>query len=254
MTGAEAALQKALDALPHLVRRLCCACLLVWALALGSRAEARSPVYGTGFAVSAAANGTMILTALHVVHGRTKLEVGTGTPIKWQAAALIAVDEEHDLALLAIESPLPALPFADWACVTTGQKIFAIGYPAPELLGWNPKITDGIINGEAPDPLGAEMFQFSAAIHNGSSGGPVLSGDGSVVGMVQATMTSKKFRQRFGETPQLLHYATNSAVITNFLLSVGVEIDARAIDPFTMPTASAVFRQTNASIIPIRAR
>ena len=66
-----------------------------------------------------------------------------------------------------------------------GEKAFAIGHP----LGLeNATISDGLING-LQKVVDATLLQTSAPISQGSSGGPLLIPDGTVVGVNVGSLT-----------------------------------------------------------------
>ncbi|MEM9192570.1 MAG: serine protease [Myxococcota bacterium] len=136
---------------------------------------------GTGFV---AIDAQHVVTALHLV------EEGHGVDVRTQdgvvvAGDVIAVDEDSDLALIRLERALTdvsPLPFED--SVRLGEEVYVIGHPAAgggELLeglfSWS--ISRGIISG-----VGPRAVQTDAAVNQGTSGAPILNGDGRVVGVV----------------------------------------------------------------------
>lgn len=233
------------------------ACLLLLAAVPAAFAGQSPELHGTGFAVAASGEGTLILTALHVVQGRQGLEIGSGEPLQWLPARLLASDAENDLALLSVPAKLPLLPLyeplSDHGGVPIGAEVHALGYPMPELLGFTPKITSGLINGLAPGTAGETLFQFSAPIHHGSSGSPLLAPDGSVIGMVQATMAPERFRKRSKQLPQLLGYAVNAGILADFLRRSGVITTTLPRDPAAGGSARSLFVKARDSVVPIRA-
>ena len=84
------------------------------------------------------------------------------------------------------------LPLADPRSVEVGQDVFAIGHP--KGLYWS--YTEGVISQIRPrhkwqaddDFFEATVVQTQTAIDHGSSGGPLLSKDGKVVGLVSSLM------------------------------------------------------------------
>ncbi len=136
---------------------------------------------GSGFIVSPAG---LVVTNYHVIEfaGTTdNIRIKLAGKLRTVRGVCSSMPKE-DLALLAMETTagekLPHLAIAD-KTPAQGEQAYAIGYP----LGLaNPTITDGLING-LQKILGVEMLQTSAPISKGSSGGPLLIADGTVVGV-----------------------------------------------------------------------
>ena len=142
-------------------------------------------VLGSGFRI----HGTRyVATAAHVVR------VLQGAPvIRWESrpwpARVIRIDDDADLALLEIdaEAPMPGLTLSTRQ-VLAGQWVMVLGCP----FGASPTATTGIVSALPgavlqPEPLAARM-QLNAAVNPGNSGGPVLSLDGQVIGLANATI------------------------------------------------------------------
>jgi S1-C subfamily serine protease len=142
---------------------------------------------GTGVVVNA--DGT-ILTALHVVKGAGSIRVtfADGTT---SAATVIAADPAIDIAAIG-PATLPSvvvpavLGRADRLSV--GDGVVAIG----NQLGLTRTTTTGVVSGlnrSATSTDGASLaglIQFDAAVNPGSSGGPLVNGNGETVGIVVA--------------------------------------------------------------------
>jgi len=107
-------------------------------VAVGTVQQTRRPpalFRASGFAV---ANGQYVLTNAHVIPDTLDVRqkeflaifTGRGQRFEGRAATTVAMDREHDLALLKIEgAPLPALGI-DWSKrVREGQDIIFTGFP-----------------------------------------------------------------------------------------------------------------------------
>ena len=69
-------------------------------------------------------------------------------------AELLAVDKEHDLALLRISGdPLPALKLGDSASVREGQMLAFTGFPIGMVLGFHPATHRGMVAAITPVAL-----------------------------------------------------------------------------------------------------
>jgi S1-C subfamily serine protease len=156
------------------------------------RAEADSPdeLYriGVGTGVVIVASG-LILTNLHVIDGAEAIVVtfadGTESP-----ADVVNTQPENDLAVLKariVPDDLPAATLRSTADLNVGDQVVAIGYP----FGIGPSASAGVVSGlkrEYHSPEGnktlTNLIQFDAAANPGNSGGPLVTADGEVVGIV----------------------------------------------------------------------
>lgn len=129
-----------------------------------------------------------ILTSAHLVDGATAVSViGAGTDAMPQPATLIGVSVCDDLALLKIDAPaLRSARTGSSAELRLGQPIVAIGFAPLADVGGSPTVAEGAITwlGPAREGIAANsLFQVSAILAPGGSGGPVLTRDGTVVGL-----------------------------------------------------------------------
>ena len=183
-----------------------------WFSSISSAQETTKSIIVTGTAFSVTKNG-FLLTSAHIVNEKDKIEVFIPDKNLSIPARLIALDRTADLALLKINNATTPLPIIDWANVNSGLDIVALGYPNPQVLGESLKITSGIINSIDSNKLTPFLFQFSAQIHPGNSGGPVLSAAGDVVGIVHGYLSFSRSNQ----PSQNVNYAVNSSRIIDFL-------------------------------------
>ena len=140
---------------------------------------------GSGFIIT---DDGYILTNNHVVEGATKLEVTLDTGEKFEAD-VIGTDPMIDLGLIKIDpkgKKLPTVPLGDSDSLRVGQWVMAVGNP----LTLERTVTVGVVSGKKRQvPIGetipalANFIQTDAAINFGNSGGPLLDGQGRVVGI-----------------------------------------------------------------------
>ena len=131
----------------------------------------------------------IILTNLHVVAGAKRVGVlfYDGTEAD---ADVISVQPENDLAVLqarTIPDDLQAATLRSTADLLVGDDVMAVGYP----FGIGASASAGIVSGlrrEYRSPEGkrvlTNLIQFDAAANPGNSGGPLVTADGEVVGIV----------------------------------------------------------------------
>ena len=138
---------------------------------------------GTGVVVTTTGH---ILTASQVVMGAEKVNV-TFPDGRQVSARLTAVDPESGLALVNI-SPFPGMvsaPVGSSAGLRLGQACVALGSQGRDVRS----VTTGVISAFPPFEGYWEyrldrVIQTDAAIHPGSSGGPLLDAQGRVVGIL----------------------------------------------------------------------
>jgi S1-C subfamily serine protease len=134
---------------------------------------------GSGFVV--AADG-LIATSLHVVEDAGALEIVLADGRAFTRVEVVAHDEEQDVVVLAIDAHrLRPLRLARRP-IEAGERVVAIGHPE----GLENTVSDGLVSA-VREQGSAELLQISAPISPGSSGGPVLSDRGEVVGVATAT-------------------------------------------------------------------
>lgn len=141
----------------------------------------------------------VILTNLHVVAGAGRVGVvfADGTE---STAEVISVQPEHDLAVIRAHSlpdDLVAATLRSTSGLQPGDKVIAVGYP----FGIGPTVTSGVISGlrreyraEDGRALMTNLIQFDAAANPGNSGGPLVTEDGEVVGIVTAILNPSPSR------------------------------------------------------------
>jgi serine protease Do len=90
-------------------------------------------------------------------------------------ANLVAVSNNHDLALLRIERcRSPYLQSGATNQLIQGMRVFAIGSP----LGFGDSVSSGVLSGHD-----ADYIRTDARIYPGNSGGPLTTADGKVIGI-----------------------------------------------------------------------
>jgi hypothetical protein len=141
---------------------------------------------GTGSAFLVSREGHLV-TCAHVVKGATKIDVELNDVTS--KAEVVALDNEHDLALLKMEAgDWTTLPIGDSRAVQLAQDVRVAGYPLTDVLGRSIKITRGTIAGIVERSEEGELFQVDAAVNAGNSGGPLVNESGHVVGVASAKL------------------------------------------------------------------
>ena len=157
---------------------------------------------GIGSGVVIVDNGT-ILTNLHVVAGAKRIRVtfmdGTESD-----ASVVNTQPQNDLAVLrakTIPDDLAAATMRSTADLRPGDEVMAVGFP----FGIGPSASSGVVSGlkrQFRSPEGQQtltnLIQFDAAANPGNSGGPLVTMDGAVVGIVTAILNPSHQRVFIG--------------------------------------------------------
>lgn len=134
-----------------------------------------------------------ILTNLHVVYGARRVMVTfhDGTESE---AELLSVHPENDLAVIKVRKvpdDLPVVTLGSASRLKPGDEVVAVGFP----FGIGPSVSAGVVSGLNREFLSPEgerlltgLIQFDAAVNPGSSGGPLVTMQGDVVGIVTAIL------------------------------------------------------------------
>jgi S1-C subfamily serine protease len=165
-------------------------------------AEKRAMERSLGSGVVIIDNGT-ILTNLHVVWGAKKIRVRFHNGHE-SDAQIINLQPENDLAVLKASSlpdDLEAATMRSTGDLQPGDQVIAVGNP----FGIGPSVSAGVVSGlkrEFRDPEGKKtltnLIQFDAAANPGNSGGPLVTMDGHVVGIVTAILNPTEARTFIG--------------------------------------------------------
>lgn len=179
---------------------------------------------GTGFVVSPAGH---VITCAHVIGEARAATLRIGG-IRYEADVVTA-DKERDLALLKIRSNSPAgfaaLSFRKQHPLQLGEDVATIGFPLSNVLGDSARYTKGTISSLAGLKDDRRQVQFSAQVQPGSSGGPLLDGNGRVVGVVSTTLNAlRTLANTGGALPQNVNFAIKGDAALEFLASADQQL------------------------------
>ena len=149
---------------------------------------------GSGAVIQSDATKSYVITNNHVISnavssGTVKVELQNGEKI---TATIRGRDIAYDLAVLQIsKGNLPVMEIGDSSKVVIGDLSIAVGSP----LGLSGTVTSGIISAlNRPVTTGnttstesyIDAIQTDAAVNPGNSGGPLVNGQGQMVGVNSA--------------------------------------------------------------------
>jgi S1-C subfamily serine protease len=158
--------------------------------------------HGVGTGVVIVDKG-IILTNLHVVQGGQIIKVTFSDGME-ATATVTGTQPENDLAVLQahkMPDDLIAATMRSTADLRPGDQVLAVGFP----FGVGPSASAGVVSGlkrtfRSPDGGKdiSNLIQFDAAANPGNSGGPLVTMDGQVVGIVTAILNPSKQRTFIG--------------------------------------------------------
>ncbi|MBB1159165.1 MULTISPECIES: MarP family serine protease [Amycolatopsis] len=138
---------------------------------------------GSGFVVAP----QRVMTNAHVVAGTD--EVGIESTSGDYRARVVYFNPEVDVAVLAVPGlRAPVLPFAPQTA-RAGDNAVVLGYPLDGPYTATPARVRGRINLRGPDIYDAntvqrDVFTVRGTVRSGNSGGPMITPDGDVIGVV----------------------------------------------------------------------
>ena len=155
---------------------------------------------GTGVVIK---DSGLILTNLHVISGAQRVTVifADGTESE---ASVTGARPEHDLAVLqaaTLPDDLQPATLRSTGDLREGDGVVAVGFP----FDIGPSVSAGVISGfgreyrsTSGERLLTNLIQFDAAANPGSSGGPLVTMEGEVVGIVTAILNPNNQRSFVG--------------------------------------------------------
>lgn len=173
---------------------------------------------GTGFALL----DNYIVTNFHVVENAKEINIQgiDGNFNKKHKATLIASDKFNDLAILKIHNgSINSLSIPYSVKTTTsevGEDIFVLGYPLTSTMGDEIKLTTGVVSSKTGFQGDVSLYQISAPIQPGNSGGPLFDGKGNVIGIVSAKHKGAE-NVSYAIKASYLRNLMESAISTNIL-------------------------------------
>ena len=137
---------------------------------------------GTGFFVSA---DGLLVTNHHVIDGGAFATLETAEGSTLFVEGVVAVDKVQDLALLKVRAGgVACLELGADERPPVGTRVFAIGHPRGVK---HSTLSEGLVSSIGV-ALGGDVasIQTTAPVSRGSSGGPLVTADGKVVGVIAA--------------------------------------------------------------------
>lgn len=150
---------------------------------------------GTSFAVNTTG---LFTTNYHVVKGSEEVTItcADADNIKREYDANVVInDSANDLSLIQINDSnfekFKELPYKLSTEAKVGDAVYTIGYPLNDVMGQNSKLSNGVVSSRSGIQDDARYLQITAPLQPGNSGGPLLTSDGELVGIVTARLNSE---------------------------------------------------------------
>ncbi len=177
-------------------------------------------VQGSGFLAA----DRLVVTNAHVIAGSTAVTITDATGL--HRAAVVEVDGGDDLAVLRVDDAVSApLVVADEP-VANGTRGVVLGYP-----GGGPLTAAGAVvrarlplrlsaatpavDAGSPLVTGSPRYVLAAQVRPGNSGGPLLSADGHVIGVVNARSLADPGTGYAITSPQIVPVVAAAAAATS---------------------------------------
>ncbi len=181
---------------------------------------------GTGFKVT---DDGHVLTNFHVAgHCKKLLLLKSGEiPI---AADLVSVDETNDLALVKGERYLggTTAKFTSGAQPKAGSDIVVYGFPLAGILSSSGNTVTGNITALTGLNNDSRLFQISAPVQPGNSGGPVIDRHGNVVAVVVSKLNVMAMEKYTDDISQNVNFAIKGNIATNFMEGMGIKFQTES--------------------------
>lgn len=200
---------------------------------------------GSGFIIS---SDGYIFTNCHVVDRAERLRV-TLPDGSLEEAERIGLDPDSDLALIKIYSRgFDPVVLGDSDRLRIGQLVIAIGNP----LGFQHSVTAGVVSalGRSLRTPGGRLvenvIQTDAALNPGNSGGPMINGDGEVVGVNTAVMSGAQgmsFALSINTAKDIAGYLMKDGKVIRAYLGIliqEIELNRRIINFFRLETTRGI--------------
>ncbi|MDO9459363.1 MAG: S1C family serine protease [Alphaproteobacteria bacterium] len=185
-------------------------------------AAPKPPEFSTGSGFFVTPDGYFV-TNYHVIAGAEGI-VLVDVNSKMHPATIVRIDKANDIAVLKADGKFKAIPVVTSRTAKRGQSVITVGYPHANIQGLEPKVTGGIINSLTGLNNDARTFQISVPLQSGNSGGPLVTLDGNVIGVVAMKLSALAMLEETGDLPQNVNYAVKSNYLTEVLIGIpGVE-------------------------------
>lgn len=163
-----------------------------------------------------------IATNYHVIEDAKTIWIqGVGGDFEQKyKAKVLATDKFNDLAILQVQGVNVSNTNIPYMVKTTtsdvGEDVFVLGYPLTSTMGEEIKLTTGVVSSKTGYQGDVSIYQISAPIQPGNSGGPLFDENGNVIGIVSAKHNDAE-NVGYAVKASYLRNLMESAISTNVL-------------------------------------
>lgn len=131
-----------------------------------------------------------LVTNNHIVQGADSVYVQSQSGEVYKAR-VVYTNRGYDLAILSVADdstfrPLKTIPYGfDPRPSDLGERVFTLGYPRDEIV-----YGEGYLSSRTGYRNDSTAYQVAISVNPGNSGGPLLDGNGNVVGIVSGKQVS----------------------------------------------------------------
>ena len=175
--------------------------------------QARLIATGSGFFVNPVGH---IVTNYHVIESCQYMKARVGNDTK--DVSLTAFDQKNDLAVLKSDgASIRSVILNRNSNAPLGESLTVLGYPLTSLLGNTLKLTTGALSAQSGIMGDTSVYQISAPIQAGNSGGPVFDERGFVIGVAVSSLNPFYMVDKMNDLPQNVNYAVKGSTLMGFL-------------------------------------
>jgi S1-C subfamily serine protease len=167
----------------------------------------------TGFFVT---DDGYFITNYHVVQGANQIYITTANGNR-VPAKIVKENRPIDIVLCKADVHGKRVNWSTHQGIEKGGEVLTLGYPLMVIQGSEQKATFGRINsfsGIRGDP---GVYQVDVPVQPGNSGGPLISENGTVIGVMKATFNQLAALETIGTLTQNINYAVKSDQILPML-------------------------------------
>ena len=200
---------------------------------------------GSGFIFETEGDTAFVVTNHHLIEGEDAINVQVGNAWTYKAT-LLGYDSEKDIAVTSIccSFSFTSIAWKSEASTTVGEQVVAIGYPrssSTRVIATIGEIKD--------DPRGATrgFIAHDAPLNPGSSGGPLFSMEGKVLGVNTAASTIADgifYSVPYSSIAEYVADWKSRLIITRGLSPAPTPVPAPTPTPISTPTSVPIVEYT----------
>jgi S1-C subfamily serine protease len=167
---------------------------------------------------------------------------------------VLSEDASSDIAVLKLkEGKLPAATINTLGA-ETGETVFTLGFPNPDIQGTEAKLTDGKVSSLSGIKNDQSSMQITVPVQPGNSGGALFNMNGEIVGIVTSKLSAAAALGTSGALPENVNYAVKIRAVTQAVPSDQVKLKSAQVRRPATLTLPEVVKRLNASVVQVIAK